>query len=321
MKKILPVVLSFALLICCFAGCGTTQGSDSLSIVCTVFPVYDWMRELTDGIDGIRLTLIADNGADMHSYQPTTGDIVEIASCDMFVYVGGQSEQWVREVLEQSDSESRVELDLLTALGDRAIELSGHDHTHDHDHGEDGHECVYDEHFWLSAVNAQVLCEFLCAQLAALDSDNAERYRANAQTYIERLSALDAEYRNAAESAAVRTLLFADRFPFRYLTAEYGIDYHAAFDGCSAESEASFETVAYLSSALDEHELNAVLIIEGSDESLARTVIEGSKNGGCEVLTLDSMQSVTSAQIADGVTYTAVMEENLEVLRQALGCE
>lgn len=315
MKRIILLVLSFAVLAGCFAGCGPAQAPDRIDIVCTVFPAYDWMRELTAGSENIELTLIADNGVDMHSYQPTTGDIVDISTCDIFVYVGGESDEWVEEVVARSGNEDMIVINLLEELGDRVLESTGGEH-HDHDHED---HCVLDEHIWLSPVNAGMLCQRLCRRLCAADDENAELYESNYAAYAEKLAALDGEYRTAAESGTTDTLLFADRFPFRYLVADYGLKYHAAFDGCSAETEASFETVAALASALDEYGLGCVLIIEGSEESLARTVIDSSGVGGQKILTLDSMQSVTAEEIEDGTTYIGIMEANLEVIRQALG--
>ena len=310
MKKIIPIVIAFAMLLCCFAGCGGGQDTDSLRVVCTVFPVYDWVRQLTAGVENVDLSLIADNGVDMHSYQPTTGDIVDITTCDVFVYVGGESEEWVEEVLAQRSNNDMVVIRLLDELGGHALELSAHDH-----------ECVYDEHIWLSLANAEVLCEQICERLCELDEDNAALYSSNLAAYTEQLSALYSEYSIAVDSTWPQILVFADRFPFRYLAADYGIEYYAAFDGCSAETEASFETVASLTDIVERMGLNCVLIIEGSDDSLARTIIDGTTTGDQTILTLNSMQSVTAAQIESGITYISIMEQNLEVLRQALGCE
>jgi len=318
MKKIILIVLSFILALGCLCGCGGGQSADGLRIVCTIFPVYDWMRELTAGAD-VELILIADNGVDMHSYQPTTGDIVDISTCDMLVGVGGESEEWLAEVLDRSGREDTLVVELLDAMGGHALENSTQ--LHDHDHGGHDHDCVLDEHVWLSPANARTLCAHLTGQLMALDADNAALYEANGAEYAQRLSALDEQYRQAAQEASAGALLFADRFPFRYLTNDYGIEYYAAFDGCSAETEASFETVAQLSSALEQHELDCVLIIEGSEDSLARTIIDGSGRGDCAILSVDSMQSVTAQDMENGVTYIGIMEENLSVFRQALGCE
>lgn len=323
MKRIITLLLAVLVLAGGLCGCSAQSDNDGrLKIVCTVFPLYDWMRELTAGSENVELILIADNGVDMHSYQPTTGDIVDISTCDMLVYTGGQSDEWVDEIVERSGNEHMMVAHLIDELGDRALCAAPHEHN-DHDDGHDGHhhdEDAKDEHIWLSAINAGVLCERLCGMLCELDSENAPVYEANAAEYISVLNEMDEQYRAVVDGAQAETLLFADRFPFRYLANDYEITYCAAFDGCEAETEASFETVAHLAAELSEHSLDWVLIIEGSEDRLARTIIGASDRPDCGVLTLDSLQSITAEDIADGVTYLSVMEENLAVLRQALGC-
>ena len=323
MKKLISLLLAVLITVGGLCGCsGQPQGTEKLKIVCTVFPLYDWMRELTAGSDGVELILIADNGVDMHSYQPTTGDIVDISTCDMLVYTGGQSDEWVDEIVARSGNDRMTVARLLDELGDRALCAAPHEHN-DHADGHDGHhhdEDAKDEHIWLSAVNAGMLCERLCGMLCRLDGENASLYEVNTAEYITALERLDEQYRAAADEAQAETLLFADRFPFRYLAEDYDISYCAAFDGCEAETEASFETVAHLADELSRNSLDWVLIIEGSEDRLARTIIGASDRPDCGVLTLDSLQSVTAEEIAGGVTYLSVMEGNLEVLRQALGC-
>ena len=323
MKKVISLLLAVLMLAGTLCGCSAApDGTGKLKIVCTVFPLYDWMRQLTAGSDGVELILIADNGVDMHSYQPTTGDIVDISTCDMLVYTGGQSDEWVDEIVERSGNGHMTVAHLIDELGDRALcaaphEHNGHEDSHD---GHHHHEDAKDEHIWLSAVNARVLCERLSAMLCRLDSGNAPVYEANAAEYIAALEELDEQYRAAVNEGQSEALLFADRFPFRYLAEDYNIAYCAAFDGCEAETEASFDTVAHLAAEIDAKQLDWVLIIEGSEDRLARTIIGASHRPDCGVLTLDSMQSVTAEDIDGGVTYLSVMEENLAVLRQALGC-
>ena len=328
MKKVLAMILALAMAACAMlSGCSlpqkTVAGSGPRTVVCTVFPFFDWMRELTAGSDGVQVILIADNGVDMHSYQPTTGDIVDISTCDMLVYAGGFSDEWVTETVERSGNDRMLTANLLEMLGDRALcgvpHEDGHDHEDEHEHGGHHDHDAPDEHIWLSAVNARELCAALCDMLCELDSENSELYTANAAGYMAKLSALDEDYRAVTENARVRSLVFADRFPFRYLMNDYNIEYYAAFDGCEAETEASAETVTNLADALDRLELDTVLIIEGSEDRLARTVIESSASPHRQILTLDSMQSVNAGDIAEGVTFLSVMESNLAVLKQALG--
>ena len=252
------------------------------------------------------LTLLMDSGADLHSYQPTAEDMMRIASCDLFIYTGGVSSQWARDALKGAVNPDMIVIDLLEALGDRAKEETlvegmqdAHGHEHEgHDHEEDGNEEEeLDEHVWLSLRNASFLCGVIGEALEKADPSNKEVYAANTAAYQEKLGELDRQYQEAADAAKVRTLLFGDRFPFLYLAEDYGLSYYAAFSGCSAETEASFETVAFLAARADEIPVSCVLTIDGSD----------------------SMQSIAGKQAEEGVTYLSVMEENLPVLREALG--
>ena len=328
-----------ALLLVC-AGCGpsapaegspsdggnNSAGGEKLSIVATVFPEYDWIRSvLGQRAEDVDLTLLLDTGVDLHSYQPTAGDIVMISSCDLFVYVGGESDGWVDGVLGEAEADGRKTLCLLDLLGDRAKEEEiAEGMEAEEEEAEEGEEegPEYDEHVWLSLKNAVLFTEAIRDALSALDSENADEYAGNAAAYIEKLRALDEKYAAAAAEAEKTVLLFADRFPFRYLTDDYGLDYYAAFAGCSAESEASFETVAFLADRIGELGLNNVIILEGGNERLAQTVIAASGTSGAEgeigIVTMNSMQSVTASDVASGASYLSIMESNLVSLREAL---
>ncbi len=326
MKRMISILLALVISAAALCGCSPIGSQDGLKIACTVFPLYDWMRQLTAGSDNIELILIADNGVDMHSYQPTTGDIVDISTCDMLVYVGGDSEEWVEETADRSGNERMRRTAMLDILGEDALCAAPHEHSEENeDHGHAHHhhhdEDAKDEHVWLSPLTAIRLCAELTEVLCEVEPEGAEMYRSNCERYTAALSALDESYRQASEDAAANTLLFADRFPFRYLAADYGIEYHAAFDGCEAETEASFETVARLAAEVDAHRLDYVLIIDGSEDALAHTIINSSARHDAQILALDSLQSVSAEDISGGVTYLSVMEDNLVILRQALGCE
>ncbi len=182
----------------------------------------------------------------------------------------------------------------------------------------DDNEHEDDEHIWLSLKNAEIICRALSQELSVIAPEHAETYAANTEAYCEKLAVLDQKYKSAVDEAPVDTLLFADRFPFRYLTDDYGIEYYAAFSGCSAESEASFETVIFLAGKLDELKLSAVLTIEGSDRKLAQTIINASSAHNAKILTINSMQSITSKDVKNGSSYLSIMESNLEVLKEAL---
>ena len=302
-----------------------------LQIVACLFPEYDWVREiLGENPGGAELMLLMDSGADLHSYQPTAEDMMRIASCDLFIYTGGPSSQWVEDALKGAVNPDMIVIDLLEALGDRAKEetlVEGMQDAHSHEHsseGQEGHdheeEEELDEHVWLSLRNASFLCGVIGEALEKKDPANQDIYAANTRAYQEKLDALDRKYQEAADSAKTRTLLFGDRFPFLYLLDDYGLSYYAAFSGCSAETEASFETVAFLASKADEIPASCILTIDGGGRRIAETIVRSTKDQDQKILTLNSMQSIAGKQIGEGVTYLSVMEENLSVLREALGC-
>ena len=304
-----------------------------LSVVATVFPAYDWARQLIgENEDHVALTLLLDKGTDFHNYQPTVEDIYKISTCDLFIYVGGESDKWVPDALAQATNQNMKVVCLLDALGSavkeeealEGMEEHAHHHDededgdHDHDHSEDeGPE--YDEHVWLSLRNAQVLCAALREALAEIDPANADAYAKNFEQYDQALAALDEAYTAALEAAPRKTLLFADRFPFRYLADDYGLTCYAAFSGCSAETEASFETVNFLVNKVDELALPCVMKLEGSETRLAETIILNTQAGNAEILSVNSLQSVTAKDVEAGITYLQVMESNLEVFKTALG--
>ena len=303
----------------------TTEETDKkLNIVTTIFPEYDWTRAiLGDRADDVNLTMLLDNGTDLHSFQPAVKDIMKVSSCDLLIYVGGESDQWIEDALESAQNKDMKTINLMEVLGDSIKEeetvegMQESDHDHDHDH-EDEEEKEYDEHVWTSMRDAEVICDAIAATLEEMDPENKEIYQSNAETYKEKLSALDEEYQETVDSAKQKTLIFADRFPFRYLVDDYGLNYYAAFSGCSAESEASFKTVTFLAGKVDELGVKSVLTMEKSDDRIAQTVIENTKAKDQKILQLNSMQSITSEEIADGATYLSVMEDNLGVLKEAL---
>lgn len=302
---------------------------DRLKIVCTVFPEYDWVRQiLGERAQGTELTLLMQNGSDMHSYQPTVWDMVKIAEADLFIYVGGESDFWVEDALKSAANPDRRTLNLMEILAERAKEeehVEGMQTARGSRHGEEirqdeetghGEETEYDEHVWLSLWNAKAVCGVITETLTELDGAHRDIYEQNCKKYLGRLDALDEKYVQAAAESPCPVLLFADRFPFRYLLDDYGIEYYAAFPGCSAETEASFETMVFLIDKVSGLSLPAVLTLDGSDGRLARTVAESA--GERDVLILDSMQSVGQKEIEAGESYLSIMEKNLETLKKAL---
>ena len=318
-QKYIALFSALVLIICTttlgLSGCSGNEIKDSgkLTIVATVFPAYDWTREILG--DKGELTLLSSNGADLHNYQPTAEDMSKIATCDMFIYVGGESDSWAEDAVKTSLKKDMIAVNLLEVLGEAVVEekeLEGMEHSH-----EEGENPQADEHVWLSLKNAQTVCSYIAEQLGNIDGENAHLYTENAKNYNAKLSALDAKYKEAVETARYDTLLFADRFPFRYLADDYGISCYAAFSGCSTETEAGVQTIAFLSAKLKELNLPAVMIIDGSDGSIASTVIKTAK-GTQKILTLNSLQSVTQEDLENGITYFSVMESNLNTLKKAL---
>ena len=334
MKKITALLLALFMLVGALAGCGKqndTNQTDKLSIVTTIFPEYDWVREiLGDKADNAEITMLLDNGVDLHSYQPTADDIVKISDCDLFIYVGGESDEWVEDALRNAANGNMKVINLLEVLGDsvkteeivEGMQEEEHEHedAHAHDDAEEHeHEEEADEHVWLSLKNAKMLVRVISKALQELDPDSKDIYAANADAYVKKLSALDAEYQAAVDAASNKTILFGDRFPFRYLVDDYGLRYYAAFVGCSAETEAGFETISFLAKKVDELKLPCVLTIEGAQHKIAETIVQNTAEKNQKVLTMDSMQSTTSKDVANGTTYLSVMEKNLSVLKEALG--
>ena len=314
-------VMSFSMISC-------DQGElsskpDKIEIICTTFSEYDWAREIVGGSEKVEITYLLDNGVDLHNYQPSAGDIMRISDCDMFVYVGGESDKWVNDALAESRNKDMQVVKLLDVLGDFAKEeeiKEGMEAEEEDEEGEEGEDegPEYDEHVWLSLRNAEICCDAICESLCKLDSEGADTYKSNLEAYNAKLDQLDAEYVDMAENAKVKTVVFGDRFPFRYLVDDYGIDYYAAFVGCSAETEASFETIVNLANKMDELNLDTIFTIENSDASIAKSVIENSKNKDRGIETLDSIQSVTEDMVSGGVTYISIMQKNLDTLRKVL---
>ena len=503
MKKYISILLAAVMAVGCLAGCGQKNSNEQadntddgkLKVVTTIFPEYDWVKEIAgDEISNIDLTMLLDNGVDLHSYQPTSEDILKISDCDLFVYVGGESDSWVDDALKNATNKDMQVINLLDVLKDSIkTEESmpgmqaeeGHNHGYAHfedsdvqdrtlsdwdgdwqsvypylqdgvldevmekkaesgektaeeykeyyengyktdvsqitidaenntmcfvkngvaskatyeykgyqiydyesgsrgvryffeatsgdadapkyvqfsDHGiapgkaehfhiyagNDGFDALseemenwptyypadmsgkeiaedmleheekeYDEHVWLSLKNAQTLCKAIAEALETADPEHKDVYAANVDSYLEKLSSLDGQYQDAVANGSQKTLLFGDRFPFRYMVDDYGLKYYAAYAGCSAESEASFETISFLAKKVDELGLKNIMTIENSDQKIAKTIRDNTKDKNQEILSLDSMQSTTSEDVKNGTTYLSVMESNLDVLKKAM---
>ena len=335
-----------------FTGCqGNVQNNGKINIVCTTYPQYNWIQNIIgEESEEFNLTLLVDGGADLHSYQPSAKDMAKISSADMFVYVGGSSDAWVFDAVRETVNKNMKKVNMMELLGDRAKEEEvvegmqeerkslGHSHeksskekqeqtqkeSHENSQEINGQkeaadeEPEYDEHIWLSIRNAEIMVKNIEKAIEQLDSDNAKVYQNNAENYIKKLDTLDKQYANTIQNAKYKAILFGDRFPFRYMADDYDLKYYAAFAGCSAETMAGFETVTFLAKTADELRLPVILTIENSDGRIAEAVKSNTTKKNQKILAMNSLQSVTKEQIADGITYLQVMQENLSVLSEAL---
>lgn len=317
---LLAVSMSVALFGCGKSGMGNSEtGEKKYSIVCTIFPEYDWVCQiLGDKKDDFDITLLLDSGVDLHSYQPTAQDISKIAGCDMFVYVGGESDKWVEDALKESSNTDMQVVSLMDTLGSSVKEEELIEGMEGEEEEALEEEIEYDEHVWLSLKSAGELVGIITDAIKLIDAENADIYQSNCDAYLDTLSSLDGEYKKVVDEASFDTLLFGDRFPFRYMTDDYGLKYYAAFPGCSAETEASFDTIIFLSEKVDELGLSSVMVLDNSDDKIAKTIIDNTKEKNQEICILNSMQSVTTKDIENGVSYISIMEDNLEVLKKAL---
>ena len=332
MKKFLGVIAAVLSVAIIFVACSngrnnnenTTKNNDDntkLSIVTTIFPEYDWVRQiLGENQANVDLTMLLDKGVDLHSYQPSADDMVKVSKCDLFIYVGGESDTWVDDALKSAQNKNMKVINLLDVLGNSVKEEEQVEGMQAEEEEEEGEEegPEYDEHVWLSLKNAKTLCSSIADALCEIDSKNANVYKKNLNEYTKNLDALDKEYQQAVNGAKYDTLVFGDRFPFRYMVDDYFLKYYAAFVGCSAETEASFETIKFLANKVDKLGVTTVLTIEDPKHKIAQTVVEKTKEKNQKILALNSMQSVTSDDVKNGETYLNVMQSNLDVLKQAL---
>lgn len=331
MKNKITILLSFLMVLTILVGCAGGKNeskidgdnNDKIKVVTTIFPEYDWIREIVgENKDNVDIQLLLKNGVDLHSYQPNTEDLLAISKADIFVYVGGHSDQWVEDALKDPINKDRVVINLFDVLNGELKPLNETEemeHHHDEEgHHDEEHHHENDEHVWLSLKRSIKAVNYISTQLATIDSKNSDTYIKNAENYVKELEKLDQEYRTSINEGTKDTVVFADRFPFFYMADDYELNYYAAFTGCSAESEASFETVSVLAKKIDEFELKYLLTIENRTHKIPETVIENTKLQNQDILIMNSLQSVTEKDINEGISYLGVMQSNLEVLKTAL---
>lgn len=314
MKRIFALIICALISVSVFSGCNSNVATKSgkLNIVTTIFPIYDWVKNIAG--DKADVTLLIDNGVDVHSFQPSAQDIVKISTCDMFVYVGGESDSWVEDALSEKVNKDMTAVNLMEELRESVKE-------EEHKEGMQGEkpdEKEYDEHIWLSLRNAEKACDTIYSKLKEKDKANKKIYDANKSSYINKLNALDKKFSEAVNNSKTKTMVFGDRFPLRYFADDYKIRYFAAFSGCSAETEASFKTIAFLAGKVDEYKLNSIFTIETSDGKIAETIKNNTKTKNQKILIFNSMQSISSKDIKNKVTYLSVMEDNLKTIKQGL---
>lgn len=325
MKKNFNLFFAGIILLGIFSGCVKKPLNDGkINVVATIFPVYDWAKNVVGDSSGVNLELLVKNGVDLHSFQPSAADIIKISTADVLIFVGGESDSWVKDVLKNPANKNISVINLMDLLKnsvkqeefvegmtaentENSLEEKINSHNHD--------EVEYDEHVWLSVENAKIATAKIAEILCEKDSENAELYTKNKNSYAQQLEQLKNFYNPQNEKN--KTIIVCDRFPFRYMTDELGIKYFAAFAGCSAETEASFETIAFLSKKIQELGVQKVYVSESSDKKIAETVIRNAgQTGKCKIEVLDSMQSVTFEQSKNGKNYIEVMQENYKKLSE-----
>ena len=339
--------LTAALMLSALTGCAAQEPEEAedgkMKIVTTIFPQYDFARAISGNGELADIKMLLSPGEEIHSYEPTPLDIREIQECDLFIYVGGENDVWVERILENMGSGRPQTLSLLEVTDTVAEEIvegmmeergghdheaeedhddeheDGDDHDREHTHSGDSSEAEHeeaDEHVWTSPVKAAEITEAIAEKMAQIDPEHAETYLKNAKDYEEQILEVDAQYRQIVENAERKTIVFGDRFPIRYFAEEYGLDYYAAFAGCSSEAEPSASTLAFLIDKVREEQIPVVFTIEFSNGNIARAICEST---GAEQRTFNTCHNVTKEQMESGATYVSLMTGNLEAVREALG--
>lgn len=324
MKKQIAIILAAIVAVIPLSGCRNiavsstvpAQDDNRLSIVTTIFPQYDFAREIVGA--NANVTMLLPPGAESHTYEPAPQDIIAIQNCDLFVYVGGEGDVWIDDILDSMGDKAPDTLklmDCVTTVEEETVEGMESDHDHEDVDNHNNKEIEYDEHVWTSPKNAIIIVRSMTDVLSKLDSPNAETYRKNADAYVDKLTALDIDFAGVVKTAKRNTIIVGDRFPFRYLADEFGLNYYAAFTGCSSETEASAATVAFLTDKVKAESIPVVLYIEFSNHKIADSIAEAS---GAKTLLLHSCHNVSQEEMKSGVSYLSLMQNNAETIRQAL---
>lgn len=307
MKKRLRIFTLFCILILCFAQISCFEGKEhdgKISIITTVFPAYDFAKQIVGQASNISVTMLLPPGTESHSYEPSPKDIINIQKCDLFIYVGGESESWVEKIIKSLDRKP-----MILKLVDCVPFNDNHEKSEKHDHND------YDEHVWTSITNAILITEKIKDAICKIDEENKEKYNENCSLYCKKLSKLKDDFSQMLETKENKLLVFGDRFPFKYFAEEFGLNYLAAFPGCSAETEPDAATIARIIDTINEKKIKAVFHIEFSNKNIAKIL---SDETGCEIRLFHSCHNVTEEEIAAGVSYISLMTENLNTLKEVL---
>lgn len=312
MKKILSLLLAGAMLFTlCACQKAETAENDGVKIVTTIFPPFDFARNVAGDKANIRQLLPV--GAESHTYEPAPQDIITLQSCDLFIYTGGESDVWIDDILASLGEKAPKTLKLLDCVDPLSEEYT--EGMQSEDDGHEHNEAEYDEHVWTSPKNAVKITERITEAVSAIDPENAATYAKNSAEYIEKLNSVDKKLTETINSAERKTIVVGDRFPFRYLTEHYGLEYYAAFPGCSSDSDASASTIIFLTEKVKSEHIPAVLYIEFSTHKVADAIAD---SAGVGIELLHSCHNVTNEQIKSGVDYISLMEQNIEVLKKVL---
>jgi zinc transport system substrate-binding protein len=322
MKKIISIALALLIGALVLTGCAEknnpaeTGNGDQLSVVATIFPPYDFAREIIG--DKADITMLLRAGAEPHSYDPTPQDIIKIQNCDVFIYVGGESDEWVNGVLDGVDT-SKMKIitlmDCVEVVEEEVVEGMEDEEEDERADAEEPEEPEYDEHVWTSPRNAKLIVQKLSDTFCEVDADNAELYQANTAAYLTKLDELDAKFQAVVDDAARKTIVIGDRFPFRYLTDAYGLSYFAAFPGCATETEASAQTVKFLVDKIKEERIPVVLYVSNANGKMANSIAEET---GVKVLPMQSCELIAASDFNAGKGYIELMTANVDALREAL---
>lgn len=313
---IFAVILIPTLILCsCKQNVSVPDNTLEINILCTGFSQYDWTKNITNTVDAVNVEMLQKHSVDVHNYQPSADDIIRISNCDIIICTGGEADKPIFDILDSLGDKKPIVINMMEELEQQLINVAENDSSHQHT---EHNFSYYDEHIWLSLKNADILCKIISDKVVSIDPDNIKTYKLNTDAYLSKLSDLDKKYEYMVNKSTRREIVFADRYPFAYLARDYGLVCYCAFPGCSAETDASFETILSLASKIDELDLTSVMTIDGGILSIDEAVISSSEKKGIKTLSLNSLQSVSYDEITEGLSYLSTMEENFEIIKESL---